>query len=60
MGLSKQQKEGTKETEQNSTTIKLSKSTVQQIKELKLYPSEPYEGTILRALEALKEQEQKE
>jgi hypothetical protein len=60
MGLAKQQKEGTKETEQNSTTIKLSKSTVQQIKELKLYPSEPYEGTILRALEALKEKEQKE
>jgi hypothetical protein len=37
-----------------STTIKLSKDTVQKIKDLKLYPSEPYEGTVLRALDALK------
>lgn len=59
MGLSKEQKERIKEIENNPTTIKLSKGTVQKIKDSKLYPSEPYEGTILRALEALKEKEQK-
>jgi hypothetical protein len=35
------------------TTIQLSKGTVQLIKDLKSYPSEPYEGTILRGLQAL-------
>ena len=37
-----------------STTIKLFKCTVHKIRELKLYPSEPYEGTIIRAIDALK------
>jgi hypothetical protein len=37
-----------------STTIKLSKCTVDKIRELKLYPSEPYEGTIIRAIASLK------
>lgn len=39
--------------EKESTTIKLSKGTVQKIKDLKEYPSEPYEGTVLRALRKL-------
>lgn len=54
MGLSKEQKELIKEIEQNPTTIKLSKVTVQKIKDLKEYPSEPYEGTVIRALKLLK------
>jgi len=43
--------------ETSTTTIALDKSTVQAIKELKTYTSEPIQGVVIRAIKRLKESE---